>query len=478
MKDEILGLFTAFLDAYRSGENTGTDHLPPDRLRQAFDFTLSETGKGPGAIADILEAAARYTPDVQAPIYLGYFYSAPDPVGLVGDFLISLLNTNVHAYEASPFFSLAEIETVRALSRVVGYGEESDGIFCPGGSYSNMLAMHMARVRFLKRNKGMTQDKLACFVSEGAHYSFDRAAALLGFLPGALVKVKTDRKGRMITDDLDEKIRQATAEGKSAFMVCATLGTTVLGAFDPIDQIRSVTTGFKDIWLHVDAAWGGAILMADGFRDKAYGIQTADSVTWDFHKALAAPVLCSVLLQKKRVNFSDTVAADTSYLFHGEAAQETFNLGEKTPQCGRRADAFKFWLMWKIQGKAYFARQVEKRFALAKDFIALVKENPAFLILDDTPDYWNIGFWYLPKQLRHLTAIEEASEKEKAVLSELTVAIHNGLLRQGRAMINYAVSPECPCFLRMVINNARLEKTDLMGVIDHIKTLGDDACRI
>ena len=172
------------------------------------------------------------------------------------------------------------------------------------------------------------------------------------------------------------------------------------------------------------------------------------------------------------------MAADTSYLFHGEAAQETFNLGEKTPQCGRRADAFKFWLMWKIQGKAYFARQVEKRFALAKDFIDLVKEDPAFLILDDTPDYWNIGFWYLPKQLRHLTVIEGASEKDKAILSELTVAIHKDLVTQGRAMINYAASPGRPFFLRMVINNARLEKTDLVGVIDHIKTIGDDACRI
>ena len=64
------------------------------------------------------------------------------------------------------------------------YGEESDGIFCPGGSYSNMLAMHMARVRFLERNKGMTQDKLACFVSEGAHYSFDRGRSPVGVPAG------------------------------------------------------------------------------------------------------------------------------------------------------------------------------------------------------------------------------------------------------------------------------------------------------
>ena len=81
MKDEILGQFTAFLDAYRSGENTGADHLSPDRLRQAFDFTLSETGKGPGAIREILEAAARYTPDVQAPDLSGLFLLSPGSRG-------------------------------------------------------------------------------------------------------------------------------------------------------------------------------------------------------------------------------------------------------------------------------------------------------------------------------------------------------------------------------------------------------------
>ena len=331
MKDEILGPFTAFIGSYLSGDKSLGNHLPPERLRQAFDFSLAETGKGPGALQEILTHAARYTPDVHAPTYLGYFYSAPDPVGLVGDWLVSLLNTNVHAYEASPVFSLAEIETVKALARVVGYGEDSDGIFCPGGSYSNMLAMHMARARFLERHKGMPQDNLTGFVSEGAHYSFDRAAALLGFRPKALVKIKTDRKGRMIPGDLERELNRAVADGKSPFMVCATLGTTVLGAFDPLAKIRAVTAGFKDTWLHVDGAWGGAVMMSEAFCGKAKGVEEADSVTWDFHKALAAPVLCSVLLQKKRASFSDTLAADMSLPVPRRGGARGYQLGRKKP---------------------------------------------------------------------------------------------------------------------------------------------------
>lgn len=480
MNDDILNQFRAFLDGFTPGQ-LPRPQLPPDRLRETVDFSLDDRGTGTDALHEILTLAARFTPDVHSPTYLGYFYSAPDPVGLMGDWLISLLNTNVHAYEASPFFSLAELAVVSSLGELLGYGEESDGIFCPGGSYSNLLAMHLARARFLKNNKEAKQERLVCFVSEGAHYSFDRAAALLGLSPGALIKVRSDRKGRMDVEDLVLKIRQATARGDFPFMVCATLGTTVLGAFDPLAAIGDTATGFKDLWVHVDAAWGGAVMMSDTYRTRALGIARADSVTWDFHKALGAPILCSVLLQKQKNRFAQTVAADMSYLFHGEGdsqnpeaeVPETVNLGEKTPQCGRQADAFKLWLMWKIRGRAYFSAQVDKRFSLAEAFTALLKQNTTFLVLDETPDYWNIGFWYLPPDLRHLTAIEQASPGEKDQLTRTTIAIYQALKEEGRIMVNYAALPDRPAFLRMVINNSRLEQADLSMVIRQIQSIGD-----
>lgn len=474
MEEVILDQFAELLKGCRTEQERIPVHLAPDRLKAAVDFTLGDTGAGMDSLQQIMGQAVRFTPDVQNPTYLSYLYSAPDPVGLLGDWLASLLNTNVHAYEASPFFSLAEVEVVKALVRVVGYGEGSDGVFCPGGSYSNMLALHMARARFFRENRPAEHGDLVCFVSEGAHYSFDRAAALLGLGQSGLVKIKTDSKGRMSAGDLEKKIQQSLDGGRSPFMVCATLGTTVLGAFDPLTDIKKVISGFKDLWLHVDGAWGGAVMMSSRFRFKARGIEDADSVTWDFHKALGAPVLCSVLLQKRRVSFSDTVAADMSYLFHGEGwEQEMFDLGKKTPQCGRRADAFKFWLMWKIRGGEYFSNQVEKRFSLTRELLVLIKANPCFLILDNEPDYWNIAFWYLPEQLRHLTALKDASKKEKALLEYFTVAIHQGMKQEGRVMINYASLPDQPAFLRIVINNSRLEKANLAMVIAHIQTIGE-----
>jgi glutamate/tyrosine decarboxylase-like PLP-dependent enzyme len=132
-----------------------------------MDLSLSEKGIDEKNLENFLFQVIEHSPDTASVGYLNYLYSSPDPIGLIGDWLKTLINTNVHAYEASPVFTLIEIELIKALAKTVGYEAKSDGIFCPGASYCNMVAMYLARKRF--NLESTYNNRLAVFTSEQSH---------------------------------------------------------------------------------------------------------------------------------------------------------------------------------------------------------------------------------------------------------------------------------------------------------------------
>lgn len=114
--------------------------------------------------------------------------------------------------------------------------------------------------------------KLVLFTSELAHYSTKKMAAFMGIGSDNCVLVKSDQVGRMDPIDLENKINESLNEGASPFLVTATAGTTVFGAFDPLVPISSLCKKYN-LWLHVDAAWGGGALMSKKHRHLLNGIE-------------------------------------------------------------------------------------------------------------------------------------------------------------------------------------------------------------
>lgn len=152
---------------------------------------------------------------------------------------------------------------------------------------------------------GLSQmPRLVVFTSEDAHYSVKKLAAFLGIGYDNVYLVKVDSRGKLMIVDLEAQIARAILEGAAPFMVSATAGTTVMGAFDPLREIAEVCKK-HGLWFHVDAAWGGGALVSKTYRGLLDGIELADSVTWNPHKMLAAPQQCStLLLRHKGVNQS------------------------------------------------------------------------------------------------------------------------------------------------------------------------------
>lgn len=212
-----------------------------------------------------------------------------------------MLNTATHVYQVSPVLTLIEKNTSRQLAELFGLdGPYAGGISQPGGSAANQSSIVIARNTKFPETKtdGYGNKRFVILTSEHGHYSVEKAAQMFGFGSKAVWSVKVDDYGCIIPSELETLIIKAKAEGFTPFYVNATAGTTVLGAYDPINEIADICDRY-DLWLHVDGAWGGSVVFSDELRKgRLEGVERANSVTICAHKMLGVPLTCSFLLGK------------------------------------------------------------------------------------------------------------------------------------------------------------------------------------
>merc|ERR1711963_1364156 len=127
----------------------------------------------------------------------------------------------------------------------------------------------------------------------------------------------------------------------------ATCGSTVLGAFDDLQAAQAVCSR-HGVWLHADACWGGGVLMSHTYRHLMKGVERCDSVAWNFHKFFGTPVQTSALLVADKDILYKANSSQAEYLFQPDKYYDaSYDLGDKTVQCGRKVDVLKLWLQWK-----------------------------------------------------------------------------------------------------------------------------------
>ncbi|XP_033722514.1 cysteine sulfinic acid decarboxylase isoform X2 [Tursiops truncatus] len=246
----------------------------PEELKQLLDLELRNEGESQEQILERCRAVIRYSVKTCHPRFFNQLFSGLDPHALAGRIVTESLNTSQYTYEIAPVFVLMEEEVLKKLRALVGWSS-GDGVFCPGGSVSNMYAVNLARYQRYPdcKQRGLwALPPLALFTSEECHYSVKKGAAFLGLGTDSVRMVKADERGKMIPEDLERQIGLAEAEGAVPFLVSVTSGTTVLGAFDPLEAVADVCQR-HGLWLHVDAAWGGSVLLSQTHRHLLNGIQ-------------------------------------------------------------------------------------------------------------------------------------------------------------------------------------------------------------
>ena len=226
-------------------------------------------------------------------------------------------------------------------------------------------------------------------------------------------------------------------------MINATAGTTVRGAFDPIRAIATVARQ-HGVWLHVDGALGGSLVLCPSRRDLVDGVELADSFSWNPHKMMGVPLQCSVLLVARRGALTRSLDESADYLF--QAHDDDLNPGHRSIQCGRRNDALKLWAAWLRLGDRGWDERIQRQLGLAKLAAAKIAADSAFELLEPPPSI-NVCF--------------EVRGRDSA-------AICDWLDRQGRLKIGYGTACGRRA-IRLVCVNPDLDESDLDAILDEIK---------
>nr|QJC58940.1 cysteine sulfinic acid decarboxylase [Atractosteus tropicus] len=444
----------------------------PEELRVLLDLDLQEAGESHGRLLQRVRDVAKYSVKTHHPLFFNQLFAGVDYHSLAGRFLTETLNTSQYTYEVAPVFVLMEEVVLSELRSLVGWAA-GDGIFCPGGSVSNMYAMNLARYRAFPEVKlrGLwAVPRLAVFTSQECHYSVRKSASFQGIGIENVHPVRVDPRGGMIPEDLEEKIELAKSQGAVPFLVSATSGTTILGAFDPLDRIADVCEK-HGLWLHVDAAWGGSVLFSKKHRHLMKGIERADSVAWNPHKMLMAGLQCSAFLLKDTTNLLKRChCANATYLFQQDKFYDlSYDTGDKSVQCGRKVDCLKLWLMWKAVGTRGLEERVDKAFAYTRFLVEEMKKREGFQLVVE-PEFVNVCFWYAPPSLRG----QEGSEDYRDRLAKVAPTIKERMVRKGSMMVGYQPQHDRVNFFRAVVLSPQLTRDDLLFFLDEIERLGSD----
>ncbi|KHJ82312.1 pyridoxal-dependent decarboxylase domain protein, partial [Oesophagostomum dentatum] len=260
------------------------------------------------------------------------------------------------------------------------------------------------------------------------------------------------------------------------FFACCTAGTTVYGAFDPIEAVADICEKHK-IWFHIDAAWGGGLFLSPEHRHLLKGAERANSITWNPHKLMGALLQCSACLFREKGILMECNKMKADYLFMQDKFYDvSYDTGDKALQCGRHNDIFKLWLMWKSKGMEGYREQINRLMDLSQYFAKRVKETEGFELIME-PEFLNVCFYYIPKKLRNLSVEERnkqlskpeflnvcfyyipkklrnlSVEERNKQLSKVAPAIKGRMMERGNTMVAYQPEKGRPNFFRLIISN-------------------------
>ncbi|HEC59537.1 hypothetical protein LCGC14_0966800 [marine sediment metagenome] len=278
--------------------------------------------------------------------WAGHMTPAVDSPALLGQALAGIHNGNLLSPELYP--QLVAIER-QLLDWFCQLFQQPFAHFTHGSSYGNLDALWQAREQ-AKNSSNIV------YGSQAAHYSISKACRVLGlnFQP-----IPTNNLGQ-----IDVNALRTACQHIAPIAIVATAGTTSCGAIDPIQQCLAIAKEFNS-WCHIDAAWGGALMLSSTHQHHLAGIEQADSVCIDPHKALGQPKPCSLLLYKQPLASSSDL--DVDYLT--QAPKQTIG-GSYGGEL-----FLPLWCSLIINGKQSFSDQIDQRLMQAERFACALKRH-------------------------------------------------------------------------------------------------------
>jgi aromatic-L-amino-acid decarboxylase len=319
---------------------------------------------GPGSfdqLMDTVDLIAANSYNTTGPGFLPFIPGGGLFASALGDFLATGINRFVNMWGQAPVGAQIENNVVRWLCELFGYGAESRGILTSGGSMANLSALVAAR-----RAK-LPEEFLSgtLYVSEQVHASNAKAAAIAGFPSRNVRSVPCTPELRMDLEALREMVRADRSAGRTPFFAIASAGTTNTGAIDPIAAIADVAAE-EDLWLHVDAAYGGFFQLTERGRAAFDGIERADSITLDPHKGMFLPYGTGSLVVRDGARLREAHFVGAAYLQDFPPEDELPNFTEYSPELSRDFRGLRVWFPLVLHGVDAFREALDEKLDLAR----------------------------------------------------------------------------------------------------------------
>lgn len=362
--------------------------VEPSTVNGLFREELPQGASSSDAVLNELEKKLLpYCTNVGHPGYMGLITPSPNPVGIIADFICSALNQNIGAYSIGPAAVAMERSVVRWLTDLCGYGENAGGNLTSGGMMANFIGLKLGRDAITgdQAQREGIRDRWAVYASEERHVSVDKAVDCIGLGRNALRALPTDANYEVRLDALEEAIAQDKIDGIRPLCIVGIFGTTNTGAVDDIRELRRVADR-EGMWLHVDAAYGGGMLLSHEWNMRDRGIDLADSITIDPHKWFYAPLDAGAVLVKDQRRLTESFGMKPSYLTDEfDQANERYQYYVHGFEQSRRFRSLKVWMSFKRYGSQQIGEWIDNNVRQAKHLYALAEKEADFETASSPP---------------------------------------------------------------------------------------------
>ena len=435
---------------------------PPDAVRTALSSRAPWSGRGAqAAYEEFLELVRPYSTGNTSPRFWGWVQGTGAPVGVLADFLASVMNPNAADFNHSP--ALVEMQVIDWFREIMGFPRGSSGLLVSGGSAANLTALTVARNAMNPgvREQGVaaSDGRLTLYASREVHSSVRKAAELLGLGEQGLRLVATRPDYTIDMNELARMLAEDRAQGMKPFCIVGTAGTVNTGAIDPLEELADLCARER-LWFHVDGAFGALAMLSATLRPDVAGLQRADSVIFDFHKWLYAPYEAACVLVRSGDAHRNSFSVIPSYLaaLDGGIATAPIRYSEYGVQLSRGFRALKVWMALKADGFGKYARLIEQNVEQARYLTRLVEAHPQLELM--APTRLNIVNFRYRRSGLDAAALDALNQRILIQLQESGFAVPSSTVLQG-------------CFtIRCAIVNHRSTRADFEALVKEVVRLG------
>jgi glutamate/tyrosine decarboxylase-like PLP-dependent enzyme len=353
-------------------------------------------------LAEFRSRVAPATYNAQHPGSFSYFTPPPLPSSIAGEVLSQWIHQGVDVWHAGPIGTFVEEEVTAWLRDLVGVGQEGWGVLTSGGVMANIMAMTAARDVWLSKLRGIAGpprggqlEGVRVYASDQTHFSIARALGVLGFPDDTLVVIDSDERFRLQAAPVAEAIERDRSAGLIPLAIAAVAGSTNTGSVDDTPGLAEVAER-EGVWLHVDAAYGGAARLSRRDAHRVPGLERADSVTVDPHKWFFQAYDIGALIVRRREDLLGTFHRSPEYYASNRPEDEPLNWYQYSLEGTRRFRGLKLWMSWKQLGTDGLGALIERNDDLAAYLARRCAAEPDFEAMPSEPDLSVVCFRHLP----------------------------------------------------------------------------------